>query len=379
MPMWKSSFFMICIWKAVAWHSLSKLRSALAYSRFCLLSVCLLSVGCHYPKPDYSDEWDLTEKRKDSLDFEASRHYGLNYNFMVVADSLCLLPARPVRNPGQVGEPEDTAVVFADDRLVVAEVTARTDDPEDYVWVKVARDQSTMGWVREQDLLARVVPDNPVSRFIHAFGNTRLICLLSVLGALSVLCSVRRMRPGRFHIVHLDKSLSPGRDKQAPLCARLLAIFDDIGSCYPTLLCLTVSGSATLYAGMQDFVPDTWTEFYFHPTLNPFGLPFVLGLFVASVWLIVILAIASVDDVLRQLPFREAMPYLLALFGVCAGCYLFFSLTTSCYLGYPFLLFYAGWALRRYFRHARKPYVCGRCGAGLRGKGRCPRCGAWND
>ena len=76
----------------------------------------------------------------------------------------------------------------------------------------------------------------------------------------------------------------------------------------------------------------------FHPTLNPFGLPFILGLFVASVWLIVILAIASVEDVCRQLPFQEAMLYLFALLGVCAGCYLFFSLTTLYYLGYPFFL-----------------------------------------
>ena len=255
------------------------------------------------------------------------------------------------------GVPEDTVAVFADDRLVVAEVMIVPEDSVDSVWVKVARDQSTMGWVHEQDLLARVVPDDSISRFIHTFSNTHLIYFLSVLGVLSVLWLVRRMRRKRFHIVH----------------------FDDIGSCYPTLLCLTLSGAATLYASMQNFVPDTWTEFYFHPTLNPFGLPFILGLFVASVWLIVILAIASVEDVCRQLPFQEAMLYLFALLGVCAGCYLFFSLTTLYYLGYPFFLFYVGWALRRYFRYARCPYVCGRCGAKLHSKGRCPRCGAWNE
>ena len=95
--------------------------------------------------------------------------------------------------------------------------------------------------------------------------------------------------------------------------------------------------------------------------------------------MIVILAIASVEDVCRQLPFQEAMLYLFALLGVCAGCYLFFSLTTLYYLGYPFFLFYVGWALQRYFRYARCPYVCGRCGAKLHSKGRCPRCGAWNE
>ena len=44
----------------------------------CLLLGSLLSAGCYYQKPDYSDEWDLTEKRKDSLDFEASHHYNRN-------------------------------------------------------------------------------------------------------------------------------------------------------------------------------------------------------------------------------------------------------------------------------------------------------------
>ncbi len=317
----------------------------------------LLPVGCYYQKPDYYDEWDLTEHRKDSLDFEASHHYTLNYNFMVADDSLCLQAARPVLNPEHADMPGDTVSVFADDRLVVAEIMVVPEDSVDSVWVKVARDQSTMGWVRERDLLARAIPDDSVSRFIHAFSDTPLIYFLSALGVPLLVWLVRRMRRKRLHIVH----------------------FDDIGSCYPTLLCLTLSGAATLYASMQKFVPGTWEEFYFHPTLNPFGLPFVLGLFVASVWLIVILAVASVEDVFRQLPFQEAVLYLLALSGVCAGCYLFFSLATLYYLGYPFLVLYAGWALRRYFRHARCPYLCGRCGAKLRGKGRCPRCGAWNE
>lgn len=222
----------------------------------CLLLGSLLSAGCYYQKPDYSDEWDLTEKRKDSLDFEASHHYNRNYNFVVVGDSLCLQTVHPVHNPVHAGVPEDTVAVFADDRLVVAEVMIVPEDSVDSVWVKVARDQSTMGWVHEQDLLARVVPDDSISRFIHTFSNTHLIYFLSVLGVLSVLWLVRRMRRKRFHIVH----------------------FDDIGSCYPTLLCLTLSGAATLYASMQNFVPDTWTEFYFHPTLNPFGLPVYFGL-----------------------------------------------------------------------------------------------------
>ena len=87
----------------------------------CLLLGSLLSAGCYY------------------------HHYNRNYNFVVVGDSLCLQTVHPVHNPVHAGVPEDTVAVFADDRLVVAEVMIVPEDSVDSVWVKVARDQSTMG------------------------------------------------------------------------------------------------------------------------------------------------------------------------------------------------------------------------------------------
>lgn len=322
--------------------------------------LCLLAVGmfssCYYPAPDYADDWDLTECRRDSLDFEAAHHYTENFNFLVTGDSLALLATHPPRNLGPAELRTDSVRVRRGDRLVVADIMFIPEDPVDSVWVKVARDQLTMGWVHEKELLANVVPDDSISRFIHVFSNVHLMYFLGVPCLLLVFYLVRRMRRKRFHIVH----------------------FDDVGSCYPTLLCLTLAGAATLYGSMQKFVPATWTEFYFHPTLNPFGLPFILGLFVASVWLIVILAIASAEVVCRLLPLREALSYLFALAGVCVVCYLFFSLSTLYFVGYPCYLFYVVWALRRYWLYARCPYVCGRCGHRLRRKGTCPRCGVWN-
>ncbi|MCD8319091.1 MAG: zinc ribbon domain-containing protein [Paraprevotella sp.] len=318
----------------------------------------LFLTSCYYQKHDYSDEWDLTEGRRNSLDFAEGHHYTKNYNFRVVGDSLSLQIRHPQHNPGRTDDLADSSVaVCRGDRVVVADMMFVPEDSVDSVWIKVARDQSTMGWIHETDLLREAIPADPISSFIHLFSNVHLIYRLLALGLLLIVYLVRRMRRKRFHIVH----------------------FDDIGSCYPTLLCLTLSGAATLYASVQKFVPDTWVEFYFHPTLNPFGLPFILGLFLTSLWLIVILAIASAEDVFRQLPLREAVLYLFALLGVCAACYLFFSVATLYYVGYPCLLGYAGWALRRYYLYARCPYVCGRCGAKLRSKGRCPHCGAWNE
>lgn len=48
--------------------------------------------------------------------------------------------------------------------------------------------------------------------------------------------------------------------------------FNDIDSFYPTLLCLLVASSATLYASIQMFGAETWRHFYYHPSLNPFAL-----------------------------------------------------------------------------------------------------------
>ncbi len=329
-------------------------------TKFTYIFLCVLLSGlfgaCYYPQSDYADAWDLTDERRDSMDFEARHHYTENFNFLVTGDTLFLQEKRPSLCLPTGGDTLGVSVV-EDDRLVVADILIVPQDTVDSVWVKVARDQLTMGWVHETDLLANVIPDDSISYFIHVFSNSHLIYFLSALGVLSVLYIVRRMRRKRFRMVH----------------------FDDIGSCYPTLLCLTLSGAATLYASMQKFVPETWVEFYYHPTLNPFGLPFCLGLFIASVWLIVLLAIAVADDVRRQLPFREALLYLFALAGMCAGCYLFFSLTTLYYIGYPCLLGYVVWALRRYYTLSRCEYLCGKCGAKMRRKGRCPRCGVMNE
>lgn len=319
-----------------------------------LAMLCLTS--CYYQRPGYEDQWDLTDNMRDSLDFASRHHYTDNFNFLVVSDSLELQMEQPLHNQPQPEAPSWQRVRKSD-RLVVADIAVIPEDSVDSVWVKVARDQYTMGWVHEQELLRQVVPADSISQFIHVFSNRHLICFLVLLLIVLAVFVVRRLRRKRFRIVH----------------------FDDIGSCYPTLLCLCLSLAAVLYASIQHFVPDTWVEYYFHPTLNPFLLPPVLGAFIASVWLALLLAVASVEDVLRQLPLSEAVLYLLALLGVCAVCYLFFSVTTLFYAGYPCLLLYAGFALHQYYRRARCAYLCGKCGAKIRQKGRCPYCGAVNE
>lgn len=326
--------------------------------RAILLMVCMgcIMTACYYPQTNHEDEWDLTESRRDSIDFEKTHHYTHNFNFMVVADSITLYATLPNSySIGNVGV-ADSFNVTRDDRLVVADIAYVSDTCNDSVWIKVARDQRTMGWIAETELLKGVIPDDSISEFIYIFSDVHLISFMAVAGVVLMLYLLRRMRRKRFHMVH----------------------FDDIGSCYPTLLCITLSGAATLYASMQKFVPQTWVEFYYHPTLNPFELPFILGLFIGSVWLIILLLIASVDDIRRQLPASEAILYFMALMAMCGACYMFFSISTLYYIGYPCFVAYTVWALQRYYRYGRCQYVCGRCGTKLAHKGQCPRCGAWN-
>ena len=64
-------------------------------------------------------------------------------------------------------------------------------------------------------------------------------------------------------------------------------------------------------------------------------------------WLIVIVGLAAVDEVRKRLPFGEAFLYLCGLAAVIAALYIVFSVTTLYYVGYPLLIFYWLWALRR--------------------------------
>ena len=137
-----------------------------------VLLLTMWCTACYYQRPDYSDEWDLTESRRDSLDFEATHHYTENFNFLVVGDSLCLHSTHPYHNPGRTDAGPDSVTVFEDDRLVVADIMIVPEDSVDSVWVKVARDQYTMGWVHEADLLSAAIPDDSISSLMdYEFDN----------------------------------------------------------------------------------------------------------------------------------------------------------------------------------------------------------------
>ena len=296
----------------------------------------LFSVACYNRGPITPDAWNLTEQQLDSISFYTTHHYTQNYNFIVTGDSLVVVAQQPeamavpevvsieIESIGQEKQ-KDSITLRKNERIVVADIMTVPSDTIDSVWVKVARDQLTFGWIHENELLARVSPDDPISQFIDLFSDVHLLVFMAFCVVIVAAYGVRRLMRRGAKIVH----------------------FNDIPSFYPTTLCLLVASSAVLYSSIQIFGPESWRHFYYHPSLNPFGLPLHLGLFVSSVWAIIIVAIATVEDVSKHLPLGSAVLYLGGLIAVCAVDYVVFSITTLYYIGYPLLIAYFIFALRR--------------------------------
>ncbi len=322
---------------------------------FFAFALVALLCSCYNRGQLSPDAWDLTQQQLDSISFYTTHHYTQNYNFLVRADSMPIIPQLPAEALSDM--PVDTLMVYKGDHLVVADITTVPADTIDYVWVKVARDQETFGWIHEHDMLVAVSPDDPISEFIDFFSDAHLLIFLALVVVVVAVYVNRKLMRRQAKLVH----------------------FNDIASFYPTLLCLLVAASATLYSSIQMFDPEKWRHFYYHPTLNPYAVPFTLGLFLVSVWALLIVGVAVLDDVRRQLPFGEAVLYLLGLGATCAVDYVVFSVSTLYYIGYPLFLAYAVFALYRYFRQPRPRYQCGRCGAPLYRKGTCQHCGALNE
>lgn len=319
-----------------------------------LIALMLVLGGCYHEQSSTPDGWIPSEEQVDSISFYTTHHYTQNYNFVVTADSLCLIVQQP--SEAVSGMLVDTIAVHRGDPLVVADIVTFPSDTIDSVWVQVARDQLTMGWLHESDMLPAVAPDNAISQFIDFFSDRHLLIMLGIVVFSLALFVLSRLYRRNARIVH----------------------FRDIDSFYPTLLVLLVSASAVFYSTIQLLAPESWRHFYYHPTLNPFSVPLHLGLFLFSVWAIFIVGVTAVYDIWRSLPAGQALLYLLGLAAVSSVGYVVFSVSTLWYVGYPLLLLYIFFALWRYYRFNRSNYVCGHCGHRLHAKGRCPYCGVEN-
>lgn len=324
-----------------------------------LLLMAVLLAGCYSHKPRYSgvhpNRAAFSQRQLDSLSFASTHHYSQGYNFVVRDDSIELIKQQPEELLSHL--PTDSFAIHKHEHVVVADIRKLPNDTVDSIWVQLATADYRFGWVRESKMNKKVVPDDPISQFISTFSDVHLLIFLIVIVVFSLFYLVRKISSQNAHIVH----------------------FNDIRSFYPTFLCLLVACSAALYALIQMYAPEVWQHFYYHPTLNPFSQPPIMEVFLISVWLMLIVGLAAVDDARHQLPAGEALLYTAGLAAVCAFDYIVFSLTTLYYIGVPLFFVYLWYALRQYYRHSRYIYICGNCGALLRRKGRCPHCGMMNE
>lgn len=308
----------------------------------------ILLSACHYPRPDLDNE-NLSEKTRDSLACLYERHYTWNTNLEVQADSvnLACLPVKDCYN-----------MLHRGDRVVVAEFAVHPKDTVDSVWVKLAHSQEIQGWLRESEMLGAFVPTDSISQAIYLFSDTHASYFIVIFALFTAAWLFRTFRRKQLKIVY----------------------FNDIDSVYPLLLCLLLAFSATVYESIQVFVPDTWQYFYFNPTLSPFKVPFILSAFLMSIWLFIIVLLAVLDDLFRQLSPAAAVFYLLGLASCCIFCYFFFILTVHVYIGYVFFVAFL-WIFFKKLRVSLSDsrYRCGKCGQKIKKKGVCPHCGAINE
>lgn len=302
--------------------------------------------SCRYPFPVVPDSAQ-SAKTADSIAHLLKRHYTLNANFKVTADSLMLHQLPLI----------DSLPIYRNDEIVVAEFMSQPDNEQDSVWVKVARDQSTMGWLPENELLRNIVPIDPISQFIHFFSNIHTIAFLIIFSIFIIWYLVRAFQKKRIHIAWLN----------------------DVDIMFPATFSLLIATSATLYSSIQHFVPETWQQFYYDPSLNPFRLPFILALFMINVWLVIIVGLATLEVLFKQKHLHTTFFYLLGLTSYCIILYIFFTVATYYYLGYVCLPIYIWWCIKRLRNSTSYRYRCGNCGLELRRKGICPHCGAVNE
>ena len=294
-----------------------------------LLGILLMLSSCYHRHNSHQQHAAMVEysdRQLDSISFSTTHHYTNKFNFLVFKDSLELMRQQPEEYIS--GLPVDTFAVKKNHLLVVTDIRMVPQARIDSVWVHLATENNDFGWIQESKLLPRVVPDDPISEFIMTFSNVHLLIFLVVIVVITMAYLVRKVFHSNGKIVH----------------------FNDIDSPYPVTLVLLVSISAAFYGWIQSFEPEVWRHFYFHPSLNPFAVPHLLGVFLALVWAVLIVALACVDEVYHRLTFGEGLLYLGGLAGVCALDYIIFSVLSLYYIGYVLLIAYIYFAIRAYRR-----------------------------
>lgn len=302
--------------------------------------LAVLSGGC-----GTGYETEMEKQRETLSPYEVDGEvppYGRNYNFIVTADSL--------RLKGEANDRQET-VLHKRDAIVVSEFSVAGSDSAEMLWVKVARDQSSQGWISGAELTGSTVPADPVSQFLMLFGRNKCTYFICALLCFLFFFALRKMKR-----------------KSSPVAG--------IVSAYPSVLCFVAVLSSTVYVYVSRHSPELWAYYFYNPVLNPFELPLPLSVLVSCVWLMVMMLVAVIDDLTRVYTVYTFYNLMIAFSG-CVICYILpvllcgYSLTAV----YLFFLFVLVVAVRNVVFAVGCRYRCGNCGSILRDKGSCHWCG----
>lgn len=274
----------------------------------------------------------LTRQQVDSLEFRLTHHYSESFNFVVKSDSLTLIPRE-----GDLLT--DTCMVRKGTVIAVAAIKTIPGDSIDSIWVKVASSQTNMGWLRERELLQGATPDDAISEILDLLSSSRAIWM-SALVTIGIIAFILGRR----------KNL-----KRKELLHSTFAFLNEPPSIYPPLFLLLVACMASLYASVQNFLPEYWQEYYFHPTLNPLVLPPLMATLVIVMWLVIITFLAVVDEVYHHFYFMPGITWLAKLSGTAMLVYLLISWTTLIYVGYLLLVVLAYMLLKQVIKTLTLP------------------------
>ncbi len=311
-----------------------------AFIYICLLMTMLNLIGCYHQSTKIRRSTNT-----DTVKSELERPYPLNANFQVLTDSLWLL-SYPLT---------DSILIKKNDELVVAEFSVHAQDSIDSIWVKVARDQESIGWIRESELLEQIIPTDPISHFIYLFSSSRVLFFLLIPSVFILWWVIRRYRKEPIRFIWLN----------------------DIDSVFPILLSWLLALTATLYNSIQYFTPDAWLRYYFSPTLSPFEVEGLISFFLMGVWLCLLAGIALLDELFRITTKELGFFYLIGFVSASMLIYILFTCVWV-YLAYLLFILFTFWCFYLFKKAGPRKLSCGNCGSIIEQRGICPRCGALN-
>ena len=159
--------------------------------------------GCYHTKTRQHDAYTTTNAMNyaDSS-FYSTHHYAQNYNFVVKSDTLSLLRQQPEEKLN--GLHTDSFLVKRGAHLVVVDIRLLKNDPTNSVWIQLARDQYTFGWIHESRLMQSVVPDDPISQFISTFSDTHLLVFLIIISVIAMSYLAYSIKQKHVKAVHFN-------------------------------------------------------------------------------------------------------------------------------------------------------------------------------